>query len=271
MTRQIIMLGTGSAFVTRCYNTCFVIEDNGTRLLVDAGGGNGILSQMERAGIAAGTLHDMFVTHCHTDHILGAVWVVRKVVQLAKNGTNTAPFTIHGHHKAIETVKALCRLTLAPKDLDIAARQVIMHEVGHGEAWSIGTIGMETFDIHSTKEMQYGFRATLGDGCRVTCLGDEPFNTANRPYAEGSDWLMHEAFCLYADRDRFKPYEKHHSTALDAGRDASLLGVGNLLLYHTEDRTLETRKAAYSREAAQTFDGNIVVPDDLEAVDLHKH
>lgn len=40
---QIIMLGTGNATVTQCYNTCFLLETCTTRLLVDAGGGNGVL------------------------------------------------------------------------------------------------------------------------------------------------------------------------------------------------------------------------------------
>ena len=35
-------------------------------------------------------------------------------------------------------------------------------------------------------------------------------------YVRGSDWLLHEAFCLYAERDIWKPYEKHHSTVKDA-------------------------------------------------------
>ena len=45
------MLGTGNAVVTRCYNTCFILKDRGSMLLVDAGGGNGILQQLEKAGI----------------------------------------------------------------------------------------------------------------------------------------------------------------------------------------------------------------------------
>ena len=49
---QIIMLGTGNAGVTRCYNTCFAIRTAENVLLVDAGGGNGILVQLEKAGIA---------------------------------------------------------------------------------------------------------------------------------------------------------------------------------------------------------------------------
>ena len=46
------------------------------------------------------------------------------------------------------------------------------------------------------------------------------------------------------------------------------LGVKNLLLYHTEDKTLATRRTEYAREAAQSFKGNIFVPDDLETIDI---
>lgn len=44
---QIIMLGTGYATATHCYNTCFILKTPDTMLLVDAGGGNGILNQLE--------------------------------------------------------------------------------------------------------------------------------------------------------------------------------------------------------------------------------
>ena len=55
---QIIMLGTGNAIATRCYNTCFLLKMGNNKLLVDAGGGNGILSQLERAGLTLSDLHD---------------------------------------------------------------------------------------------------------------------------------------------------------------------------------------------------------------------
>ena len=32
---------------------------------------------------------DMFVTHAHTDHILGAVWVIRMVAQRMQSGKYT--------------------------------------------------------------------------------------------------------------------------------------------------------------------------------------
>ena len=79
---------------------------------------------------------------------------------------------------------------------------------------------------------------------------------------------MHESFCIYADRERFQPYEKNHSTARDAGRNAQELRARNLILYHTEDRTRETRSERYANEAREAFTGNIIVPNDLQIIPL---
>ena len=45
---QITMLGTGNATVSQIYNTCFLLQTSSTLMLVDAGGGNGILSQLKQ-------------------------------------------------------------------------------------------------------------------------------------------------------------------------------------------------------------------------------
>ena len=108
----------------------------------------------------------------------------------------------------------------------------------------------------------------MPNGQSLVCLGDEPYNEKNRPYVEGADWLLCEAFCLYKDRDIFKPYEKHHSTALDAGKLAEELKVKNLLLYHTEDINLLRRKELYQNEGRKYFNGIIFVPEDLETLVL---
>ena len=94
------------------------------------------------------------------------------------------------------------------------------------------------------------------------------FSYLCREYVEGSDWLLSEAFCLYEDRERFQPYEKNHSTVLDAARLAEELKVKNLILYHTEDKTLESRRKRYTAEAESVFHGRVFVPDDLEWIEL---
>ena len=78
---KIIMLGMGHATVTQCYNTCFLLQSGHSQLLVDAGGGNGILRQLKAVGCPITNLHHLFVTHAHTDHILGTIWLIRMVAQ----------------------------------------------------------------------------------------------------------------------------------------------------------------------------------------------
>ena len=83
--KELIMLGTGSAMVTHCFNTCFVIRlESGECFMTDAGGGNGILRQLELAHIDYGRLHHLFLTHTHTDHALDGLDVAgdpRKAIQ----------------------------------------------------------------------------------------------------------------------------------------------------------------------------------------------
>lgn len=45
-------------------------------------GENGVLQQLNKVNVFLSDIHNLFLTHAHTDHVLGAVWVVRLVMQL---------------------------------------------------------------------------------------------------------------------------------------------------------------------------------------------
>lgn len=270
-TTQITMLGTGNATVSQIYNTCFVLQTPSTLMLVDAGGGNGILAQLKKINVQISDIHHLFVTHAHTDHVLGGIWVIRMVAQCKGY---EGLLHVYGNDKVIKVIKTIIDMILAKKQLAKVAERVVFHQLEDGDCFEVGDMKLECFDIQSTKEKQFGFRAELPSSDEsdkplvLACLGDEPYNEQNRRYIVGADWMMCEAFCLYADRDTFKPYEKCHSTALDAGKLAEELGVKNLILYHTEEKTLANRKKNYTREAAENFKGRIFVPDDLEVIEL---
>ena len=271
ITTQITMLGTGNATVSQIYNTCFLLQTPSTLMLVDAGGGNGILSQLKKVNVQISDIHHLFVTHAHTDHVLGVIWVIRMVAQCKGY---EGLLHVYGNDKVMKVIKTIIDMILAKKQLTKVTERVVFHQLEDGDCFEVGDMKLECFDIQSTKEKQFGFRAELpssdesGKPLVLACLGDEPYNEQNRRYIVGADWMMCEAFCLYADRDTFKPYEKCHSTALDAGKLAEELGVKNLILYHTEEKTLANRKENYTREAAKNFKGRIFVPDDLEVIEL---
>ena len=262
------MLGTGNAMCTRCYNTCFWLETPGGGMMVDAGGGNGIFRQLRRAGIAFERVHHLFLTHCHTDHIMGVIWMIRKISPMIHKGKFQGTLTIYCHDEGAHALRTMCSLMMPRKIYSALDDTIILREVTHGEKLTVDDMEVTCFDIGSTKTKQFGFSALLPDGQRLTCLGDEPYSEVAEPWARGCDWLLSEAFCLYKDRAQFNPYEKHHSTALDAGKVAQELAVKHLVLYHTEDAHLTTRRPTYTAEAAQHYTGPIYVPDDIETIKL---
>ena len=84
---RLIVLGTGNAQAIHCYNTCYAMQKGEEYFLIDAGGGNGILSQLDKAGIPLESIHNIFVTHAHNDHILGMVWMIRMIATSMNKGT----------------------------------------------------------------------------------------------------------------------------------------------------------------------------------------
>ena len=83
--------------------------------LVDAGGGNGILSQLDKAGIPLESIHNIFVTHAHNDHILGMVWMIRMIATSMNKGTYDGTLTIYCHEELVHTIKTLTKLTVGKK------------------------------------------------------------------------------------------------------------------------------------------------------------
>ncbi len=270
MTESLYVFGTGNANAMNCYNTCFALRDDRSQeyILVDAGGGNGILRILRDMEVPLTSIHHIIVTHEHTDHILGVIWMIRMIAASMKQQKYEGDLYIYGHKELLEKLRTLCTLTIQGKFCALFDDRIRFMDVADGEEKPILDYSVTFFDIHSKKAKQFGFTLTLHNGRRLVCLGDEPYNPLCRGYAEGADWLLSEAFCLYADRERFKPYEKSHSTAPDAARDARELGARNLILWHTEDSDLPHRKERYTREASEEFQGNIFVPDDGEIIEL---
>lgn len=265
---KLTMLGTGCAVVTDCYNTCYVFSENNHHLLVDGGGGIGLLHQLKAARIPVNDIHEVFVTHKHVDHILGIVWLIRVIGQNMNKGTYTGDIMIYGHDEVISILRSLSETLLQKKVTRFLDDRIHLVTVTDGETRTILGKKVTFFDIHSTKDKQFGYCMELDEGKRLTCCGDEPYNDSELAYVKDCTWLLHEAFCLFSEADLFSPYEKHHSTVKDACQLADQMHIENLLLYHTEDKNIRSRKALYTAEGTAYFNGNLCIPDDLEVLEL---
>lgn len=265
---KLIILGTGNAVVTECYNTCFVLEDGGKHFMVDGGGGSTLLAQLKHAGLKWADMRHVFITHKHIDHLLGIIWMMRLICQGKCRGQVEGEYTFYAHEEVIGLLEQLAKMLLTGKEVKQIGETLKLVTVEDGQTVTINDRAVTFFDIKSDKAKQFGFTMEMDNGEKLTCCGDEPCPPHIEHYVQGSKWLLHEAFCLFSQADIFKPYEKSHSTAKDACELAQRLGVKNVVLYHTEDKTIATRKEAYTAEGRQYFEGGIFVPDDLEVIEL---
>lgn len=262
------MLGTGSAMVTKCYNTCLTLSMDSENLLVDGGGGNTILTNLEKCNIPISSIHNVFISHNHNDHILGIVWIIRKVCQEILKNKYNGNLNIYCQKISIDALRSISSYVLQKKFLILFDSRIIFRQIKDNMETEI--LGRKTifFDIDSKKDPQFGFKTFLNNGKTLTFLGDEPYTDHIKKYAENVDILMHEAFCSYEDRDSYKPYEKHHATSLDACKNAAMLNVKSVILYHGEGRNLKTRKERYISEGKTVFNGKIYAPNDLDEIIL---
>lgn len=294
---KIIMLGTGHAMTFACFNTCFVYENEHGKMLVDTGGGNGLLRQLQEAGINSGDIEAVFISHRHTDHLMGLPWLLR-TVGVSGGGK---PLTIYLHQELMGIVPKLVEM-LFPEKLEQMKSCVRYVLVQDGDEAEILGRRFRFMDLNSPTCPQFGFTMELAGGRKLAFCGDVPFDERNREAIAGADYLLHEAFNLESEHRGPKggpgmppmggppggmppmgaggppggmppigpggPGKMGHSTVKEAAGYAKSLNVNNLILFHGSDNDLENRQAAYTAEARQTFDGGIFVPYDLDVIDL---
>lgn len=257
------ILGTGNGGALNCYNTCFAIENNNEFFLVDGGGGNQILNQLKHANIDITKIHNVFLSHNHTDHILGVIWVLRNVCQKMRfGGSYTGNLNIYGSDESMKVLKLLIEL-LFPIAKQFEDR-IFFNVVEDKQMVNINDTNITFFDIHAKKDKQFGF--VVDD--KLAFCGDEPLKEDLFEFAKNKEWLIHESFCLDNEEEIYKSHQKGHCTVKEASITAQTINAKNLIILHTEDNDLKNRKNLYTNEAKKFFSGNVFVPNDLETIEI---
>ena len=266
---KLIMLGTGHAMTLDCYNTCFILQNNqGEGILVDTGGGLQIIKQLRDANIDFRKIHNIILSHKHTDHILGIFWIIRYIQKFISNNTYKGNLNIYMHSELERSIRRIVFEILPDKFTRLIDNRIIFNVVNDKQEVKILNYNIKFLDVYAKKDRLFGFKTILENNKTLAFLGDETFDERLREEIQNVDWLLHEAFCMDSEADTFKPYEKMHSTVKTASQIAETLNVKNLLLYHGSDNNIKNRKTAYISEAKKYFNGNIFVPDDLDIIEL---
>jgi len=264
---KIIMLGTGHGATFDLYNTCFVIQNNNGNFLIDTGGSIEIIKRLKEVNIDIKELKHIFISHSHTDHILGLIWMFKKLSISVINGEITTKINIYCNDIVYEAIIEISKQVLPGMLIKAILSIIDFHLLRDEDEIQINGINYKFFDIKARGTKQFGFECILNNK-RLVFLGDETINSNLYDKVRGADFVMHEAFCLDSEENIFHAYEKNHSTVKSASEIMNNLEVKNLILYHTEESHGHDRKKLYTEEAKETFKGNIFVPDDLEIIEI---
>lgn len=258
--RRITFLGTGIAMLERSSCSSLLLQEDTNNLLIDTAGGHQILNAFYGAELHPADVKNVFISHYDSDHILGIVPLIRI---FSKDTVKRRVFCSAEVRKAIDSIL----LYVANNHFKKLKERLEFVVVGDRESKMIGDWKIQFFDIKS-KRPQMGFLIIFSDNKKLSFLGDEPYREHYKDLVDGSDVLIHDAFCLETDKDIFDPTPKCHSTVMEAAKNALKLSVKTLILNHMEDKTLETRKINFLAEAKRCFTGEVFVPIDLDVFEF---
>jgi ribonuclease BN (tRNA processing enzyme) len=217
-------------------SSCYLLEAEGFRLVIDMG--NGALGVLQRYAELF-SIDAICVSHLHADHCIdvGSYWIAR---QFAPDGPKPA-IPVYGPPGTAARIRpVLGPSATEPQNSPFAFRDLA---VGKRE---IGPFLVATDHMNHPLET-FGFRVEHAGG-RLAYSADTGECEALVRLAEGADVLLCEASYLEGPGN----LPNIHLTARQAGEHAARAGVGQLILTHLVPWNDRERSRA---EAAQTYHG----------------
>jgi len=299
MSLSITFLGTSASrpTVERGVSAMSVVRE-GETMLVDCG--EGTQRQMMRYGVSF-NFGDLLFTHFHTDHMLGAIGLMRTLSLQAR----TEPLHVWGPPGVVQMMKRAEamggeRLSYPVEVTEVTPGEAIKRKdyvilpfpVDHRGTVAVGYAIIEDerrgrFDPDLARALgipegplwgriHKGEAITLDDGRvvepgtlvgptrtgrRLVLTGDTRPCAATLEVSRGADLLVHES--TFGEEEAARAVETGHSTAREAAQVAADAGVKRLLLTHFSAR-YSRDPSDLEREASVVFPRVTIARDGME-------
>ena len=304
-TLHVYFLGTAGALPTPVRNPpCIMIRRGSDTLLFDCGEGAQQQMMRSRCGF---TVNAIFVTHWHADHFLGIFGLVQTmsfngrtepltiygpewVHEFVKTLCHVARFNLKFPLESVELKNGSWvrfegyTVTAFAANHGLPSLGYILEEdsrPGRFNREQAVALGVPPGPLFGRLQRGESVRIASGDdlvevrpdqvmgaprpGRKIVYTGDtRPVHTAIMDIARNADLLIHDA--TYDDADSARAAEFYHATASQAGEAATALKARRLVLIHTSSRYIDAR--AHVSDAKKKFDGPIIVPDDLDMIEV---
>ena len=273
---RVTLLGTGAPppRLDR-FGPSTLVEVGGKKFIFDAG--RGAMQRLHQLGIPFADITGMFLTHHHSDHLVGFpdLWLTGWIGR--PWGKRTVPLPVWGPQGTRQMMEHLPKafhvdIRVRSKSYPADGVQLLAREIGEGLVLEEGGLKISAFEVdHGGEELPaFGYRIDYR-GRSAVLSGDTTFNANLIEHARGADLLVHEvtlaAGSVAESPEQLKRIAGNHTNPEQAGevfaRTQPKLAVYNhLLLFggaRAEDLIPATRKK---------YTGPLMVGEDLLQIDV---
>ncbi len=256
---EITFLGTGDAYAARYRtNVSLLVREGQTVFQLECGPTT--IQQLDRVGMTPDQITHLFISHRHGDHLLG----LPMFLLLRYMGGAPGDLTIWGNADTIQAGQALLKLVYPELDERLTT---VTWEILPDEERSVRRpspdLQLTTVPTsHSAQSPVLALRLDfLNTGRSLVYTGDTTYNETIVELARDCDLLVHEANFSELLHPGVNASSYGHSTARQAGQAAAAANCRILALVHISGDSTG-REDQVRAEAAQAFDGHIIIPQD---------
>ena len=283
---EIVLTGTGSPLpdANRAGPSTLVKasgseeEARETHVLIDAG--RGTVMRMAAAGSMPAFLGAVLITHLHSDHVCALNDVITTHWIMSQGNATLAvygpPGTAQFVERQLHALEADIGYRIAHHDALTEGPKVAVTELEPGDAFEIagsgGTIAVTTAaTIHAPVRPTIGYRlehagsvaAVVGD--TIPCDGVDELAAGADAYVQT---VIRRDLVELAPNEMFQDILDYHSGVVEAAQTAARVGARRLVLTHLVPAPTPEQYPEWVARAAEHFDGDIVIGDDLTTVTI---
>lgn len=275
----VTLVGTGSVVPnTRRYGNCTLVQAGGLNMLIDAGRGCAV--RLTQAGMAMGKIDAFFVTHFHSDHVIGLpdLWMTGYL--RPDFGLRAKPMLVNGPVGTVNLCNSMrlafrddVRIRQADERIPDADTQVKGNEfTADGVCFEANGVKVSSFEVNHGALIKpaCGYRVDYA-GRSVLVSGDTKFDENLIKNAIGVDVIVHEVGVASEKLDpRDQVVMDHHTSPEEAGTVFSRAKPRLAVFSHIVD-LLDNQEDSFAvreilRRTKKTWQGRTMVGDDLTRI-----
>ncbi len=275
---EAILLGTGCPVVhPERGGAATLIATDTAKILIDCG--SGVTQRLVETGINGAEIDALLITHFHTDHLVD---FYQLVISSWHQGRDR-PWRIYAPRPVLDHIEAVMAAWEAERAqrIDFEQRtstigfEIEQTEVAGGDVFTVGDIEVTAVEVdHGPVAPAFGF-VFRADGQSIVHSGDTAHCPALIKAGQGADLLIHEVM-LHRDAPPGKHRSaktmdnvaSYHTLSSEVGGIARDMGAKTLTLTHFVPPEFD--RADLIAEVGETYDGAIIIGEDLMRIDLSR-